>query len=253
MNTKPISIVFVVASILVGALLLASFQSATATHTAVAIVAYPAESVGQTRSLARVYMEPDDSSTLVQVMPPGKQVQVLGLSENGAWVAIAKDNQAAMGGWISKSNVNQGLIVGATRSLVKSYQQPDSSSVVAATFSPETKLEVLGHNADNTWIAIARPGSMGTTVNWVASGDLKMPDVLAATSSLTRLYLRPDSKSQITNVLPPAQKVILIGRNNVGNWYAVADIRGSKFIGWVQLGDLKADNDKATLPILPAN
>ena len=251
MNTKPVSIFLVVAGLLGAALLLASFQSARATHTAVAIVAYPAESVGQTRSLARVYMEPDDSSRLLEVVSPGKQIQILGLSENGAWVAIAKGDRAAMSGWVSKSNVSQGLIAGAARSLVKAYQQPDSTGEVVATFSPGTKLQVLGHNVDNTWIAIARPGSMGTTVNWVASSDLKMPDVHAATSALTRLYLRPDTSSQITNVLPPAQKVLLIGRNNAGNWFAAADLRGNKFIGWVQLGDLKADADKVTLPILP--
>lgn len=253
MNTKTFSVFVVIAGLLAIALVIAAFQPAAANPVLVTIIAYPAESIGQTRSVARVYAEPDDSSTILQVLSPGKQIQILGLSENGAWIAMAKDDQVSLAGWLSIGEVNQSLMVGTTRSLAKAYQQPDAASPVAATLPPAAKLQILGHNPDNTWIAIAHTSQSQRLISWVNASDVKMPDMLGNTTSVTRLYLRPDSSSQMMSVLSPGQKVLLIGRNDAGTWFAVADASGNKFIGWAQVGDLKISGDRSTLRVLPVH
>lgn len=175
MHAKPVSIFVVIAGLLAAAFSLASYRPAAANHTAVAIVAYPAESVGQTYSLVKLYAEPDDSSTLLSVVAPGKQIDILGLSENGAWIAIAKDNEARLAGWLATSEVRKNIIVGTTLTLVKVYRQPDTSSSLAEVIPPAAKVQVLGHNPDGSWIAIARPVTKGTSIRWVAASELKMP------------------------------------------------------------------------------
>ncbi len=253
MNTKTLSAFVVVAGILAAVMVMAAFQPAAANHVAAAILVYPAESIGQTRSVARVYAEPDESSAMLRVVSPGKQIQILGLSENGGWIAMAKDDQVGTAGWVSIADVKESLVIGTTRALVKSYQQPDASSAVAAAFPPAAKVQVLGHNVDSSWVAIARISAGQRLISWVSASDLKMPDVQGTTASLARFYLRPDTKGQIMGVLLPAQQVILIGRNPSGTWFAAADVSGNKFIGWVQAGDMKISGDRATLPVLPVD
>jgi hypothetical protein len=172
---KPVSIIFVIAGLLVAALSLGFYQPATATHTAVAIVAYPAESFGETLSLVKVYAEPDDSSQLLRVEAPGKQIDIRGLSENGAWVAMSNEDESGVAGWITTAEIRKNTLTGTTISLVKVYRQPNSASDVAEVIPPAAKVQVLGHNPDKTWIAIARPEAKGSFIRWVAASDLKMP------------------------------------------------------------------------------
>lgn len=252
MNTKPYHAPLIVTVLLMIALFLASVQVASANHTAVPVLAYAAESSGETNSLTKVYLEPTEGSQLIDILPPGQQIQILGLSENGAWIAMGKKDQSALAGWVSGSNVNENLIIGSTRSLVQMYGQPGSFSKVDNVLPPGAKVLVLGHSPDNAWIAIAHPGGAQATINWVEASSLKLPDVFATTSSLTMLYLKPDSKSKITTVLPPAQKVLLTGRNSQSTWFAVTDIQEKRFIGWAQGSDLNANSDRATLPVIPA-
>lgn len=172
---KPVSIIFVIAGLLVAALSLGLYQPATATHAAVAIVAYPAESYGETLSLVKVYAEPDDSSQLLRVVAPGKWIEIRGLSENGAWVAMSNEDVSGAAGWVTTAEIRKNILTGTTISLVKVYRGPDSASVLAEVIPPAAKVQVLGHNPDNTWIAIARPAAKGGFIRWVAAGDLKMP------------------------------------------------------------------------------
>jgi len=251
MNTKPISRSFLFAVGLVATLLVASFQPATATYTALSILAYPSEAKAETRSLARVYAEPNDASQLLNVLPPGAQIQILGLSENGAWIALANGSDNAIAGWLSIGDVKQNLIVGSARSLVRVHQQPGADSQVTSVLTPASKVQVLGHNPDNAWIAISRPSASGAAINWVSAGELKLPDVIAITSSLAMFYLKPDASSRITNVLPPTQKVILIGRDHSGTWFAAADFMEGRFIGWARISDLIGGSNRTTLPMLP--
>ena len=239
-----------VAGALVLILSVGYFQPATATHSAVSILAMPSESAGVTSTLAKVYAEPEDASQILDVLPPQKQVQILGLNESGAWIAIAQGNQSALAGWISASELKHDLVVGTTRTLVRTYQQPNSSSGIQSVLTPGIKVQVLGRSPDNAWVALSNAGSPGAMVQWVASSDIKLPDVIATTSNLTKLYARPDSGSAISYVLPPAQKVVLMGRNSNGTWFAAADINSKKFIGWAQVSDLVGGIDRTVLPDL---
>ena len=136
---KPVSIFFVIAGLLAAALSLGLYQPATANHTAVAILAYPAEASGETFSLVKVYAEPDDSSQLLRVEAPGKQIAIRGLSENGAWVAMANEDESGVAGWITTAEIRKNILTGTTISLVKVYRQPDSGSGLAEVIPPAAK------------------------------------------------------------------------------------------------------------------
>ena len=250
MNGKLYSLLYVLAAAFLIALMAGYFQQAAPIHPAIAILSMPSESVGTTRSLARVYAEPNDSSQVVNVIPPEKQVHILGLNDTGAFIGISREDEATLAGWISTSEVKHNLVVATTCTLVKEYQRPDSSSPVTGTLSPAAEVQVLGRNSDNTFIAIAQPGAKTASVRWVKTSELSLPDVVAKTSTLTRLYQKPDSGSRVASVLPPAQSVILIGRSNDGTWFAVASLPGKKFIGWAQSNDLSGGMDRKVLPVL---
>lgn len=250
MNRKLYSISSLVAGALAITMMVIFSQPAAATHSALAILSMPSESIGSTRTLARVYSEPDVASQVVNVLSPEKQVRILGLNEDGAWLGIGKENGAAvLAGWIPVSDVRHNLVVGSSRSLVHTYQLPDSSGSVAGTLAPSVQVQVLGRSVDNAWIAIAHPGARSGMLRWVKANELKLPDVVAQTSALTKLYLKPDSSSRVTSVLPPAQSVILIGQNGDGSWFAVTSRQGNKFIGWAQSNDLTGGMDRVALPV----
>jgi hypothetical protein len=249
MNTKVNRKVLFFTAMLVVAFLLTTFQKATATHQAVPILAVALETHAVTRTLGMVYAEADDKSALLTVLEPGKQVKIIGVDESGDWVAIAKADQNSLAGWISKSAIEQDLVVGTTRYLVQVHQSPDSLSEVSYVLTPGENVQVLGSNPDNTWIAIVGPGSTRATVSWVKADELKVPNNIAIAKFLTMVYQRPDTTSKVTYVLSPAQKVTLLGRDNSGSWLALVTVQDERFIGWAHAGDLSSDIDLARLPI----
>ena len=105
MNKKlyPISILAV--GMLVIATQLASFKPASAIHSEISILALPSGSAGETQSLTRVYADPEDTSQVINVLSPGTQVQILGLSESGAWIALAQSYPPFLVGWVPASDV----------------------------------------------------------------------------------------------------------------------------------------------------
>jgi len=245
---------------LVIAFQLASYQPASATHSEIAILALPNAASGETQSLTRIYSEPEDTSQVINVLPPGTQVQILGLSESGSWIALAQSYPPFLIGWVSASDIKHDLTIGLTRSLVLTHQQPDSSSRVVSALPPAASVQVVGRSTDNAWIAISTPGFPQASITWVATSDLRLPGISASTMYLTMFHLTPDESSRVTFVSAPSQNVAfvsastqivtLIGRNSAGTWFAAADMRTDQFIGWVQGSHLAGGMDRFMLPVL---
>lgn len=251
MNKKLNLVPYLTLVALVFAVLLPSCQAKTTAPANVNILFVPSAFAGRTLASATVYSAPDSNSQSINMLDPGTFLHILGLNESGKWIAIAQTNQPIMIGWISKALVEHKIITGTTRSLVLGYQKPDSSSMVIEAHSPAEVLNLLGRDESGTWFAVTNSHAKHPTITWVAPSDLDLPDVVATTASLTKFYLTPDTNSLVTNVLPPTYQVIVFAHNNSGSWLAAEDIHSNKFIGWVQVGDLKSGVDQALLPILP--
>ena len=251
MNKKVNLLRFLVAGMLIITMTMAFSQPARASHTPVAIAAIPSESNAAVYSITRVYSEPDDASRVLDVLSPGTHFNILGFNASGSFIAIAKEGQSAASGWVASSLVSRNLLDSSALYVTKAYLQPSSIGLVASIITPGAELQVLGHSVDGAWMAIENPLSIKTPIYWVASSDIRLPDVIAETASVTKFYLTPDTSSRITNVLPPTQNIILIGRIPAGGWYAVADIHSNKFIGWAQSNDLTGGMNKELLPITP--
>jgi len=250
MNKKRYPLSILALSILVIAFQLASYQPASAIHSEIAILALPNGSAGETQSLTRVYADPQDTSQVINVLSPGTQVQILGLSESGSWIALAQSYPPFLVGWVPASDVKHDLTIGLTRSLVLTHQQPDSSSRVVSALSPGASVQVVGRSADNSWIAIATPGVPRASITWIATSELQLPGVIASTMYLSMFYLVPDDSSRVTFVSAPTHNVALIGRNTAGTWFAATDMRTDQFIGWVQGSHLDGATNRSLLPIL---
>lgn len=250
MNKKLYPLSFLALGILVIAFQLASFQPASAIHSEIAILALPSGSAGETQSLTRVYADPKDTSQVINVLSPGTQVQILGLSESGAWIALAQSYPPFLVGWVPVSDINHDLTVGLTRSLVQTHQQPSSSSRIVSVLSPGASVQVVGRSVDNSWIAISTPGYPRASITWVATSELRLPGVSASTRYLTMFYLIPDTSSRVTSVSSPTHYVTLIGRNSAGTWFAAADIHTDQFVGWVEGSNLDGGMDRSLLPVL---
>ncbi len=252
MNKKVSLLQFLVAGMLIITMTMAFSQPARASHTPVAIAAIPSESDAAVFSIARVYSEPDDASRVIDVLSPGAHFNILGFNTSGSFIEIAKEGGSAARGWVASSLVSRNLLDSSALYVTKAYLQPSSTGLVASIITPGAELQVLGHSVDGRWMAVENLTSMKTPIYWVASSDIRLPDVIAQTASLiTKFYLRPDTSSRITNVLPPTQNIALIGRIRTGGWYAVADIHTNKFFGWAQSNDLTGGINKELLPVIP--
>jgi hypothetical protein len=250
MNKKVSLLQFLVAGILIFTLSMAFSQTARASHTSVEIVAIPSESDGQANTLARVFSEPDDASSVIEVLSPGTHFNILGFNESGSYIQIAKEGQTNPSGWLAASVVSRNHLDSTSRSITKAYAQPSSTSQFTSIVTPGEQLQVLGHSIDGLWLAIENPGSFQTPIYWIAASEITLPDVTAKTSTLTKLYLIADTSSRITNVLPPAMQVTLFGRNGTSSWFAVEDSASHKFIGWAQISDLNGGMNRELLPVL---
>jgi hypothetical protein len=252
MNKKVSILQFLVAGMLVFTMTMAFSQPVRASHTSVAIVAIPSESNAAVYSITRVYSEPDDASRVIDVLSPGTHFNILGFNASSSFIEIAKEGKSAASGWVASSLVSRNHLDSSALYVTKAYLQPSSTGLVASIITPGAGLQVLGHSVDGAWMAIENPLSIKTPIYWVASSDIRLPDVIAQTASLvTKFYLRPDTSSRITNVLPPSQNIALIGQIRSGGWYAVADIHTNKFFGWAQSNDLTGGMNKELLPVIP--
>jgi hypothetical protein len=250
MNKKVILSKLLVVGMFIFTLSVAFSQPVKASHIPVDIVAIPSESGAQVYSLTRVYSEPDDASRMVEVLSPGTHFNILGFTQDGSFIEIGKEGQSLPSGWVASSQVTRNHLDGTSLSLTQAYLLPSSSSKVATLVTPGTELQVLGHSVDGAWLAIDNPGSMKTPIYWIAASAVRLPEVIAQTSTLTKAYISPDTSSRITNVLPPAQQVTLIGRNSTNSWFAVEGAHSSKYIGWVQSSDLDGGLNRELLPVL---
>ena len=250
MNKKLYPLSFLALSILGVAFQLASYQPASAVHSEIAILSLPSGSSGETQYSTKVYTEPETTSAVIRQLAPGTQVHILGFSESGAWMAISQAYPPYLINWIPASDVISNLMVGTTRSLVISHQEPDSSSRAMSVLSPGASVQVVGRSVDNSWIAIATSGFPRASITWIATSELQLPDVIASTMYLSMFYLTPDDSSRVTFVSAPTHNVALIGRNTAGTWFAAADTRTDQFIGWVQGSHLDGGMDRSMLPVL---
>ncbi len=250
MNKKLYPISFLALTILVIAFQLASFQPARAVHSEIAILSLPSGSAGETQYSTKVYTEPEPTSAVIRLLAPGTQVHILGFSESGAWMAISQAYPPYLINWIPASDVISNVMVGTTRSLALSHQQPDSSSRVMSVLSPGASVQVVGRSVDNSWIAIATPGFPQASITWIATSELQLPGVIASTMYLSMFYLTPDDSSRVTFVSAPTHNVALIGRNSASTWFAATDMRTDQFIGWVQGSHLDGGMNRSLLPIL---
>jgi hypothetical protein len=225
-------------------------KSVKASHTPIDIVSIPSESSGAVYSITKVYSEPDDASRLVEVLSPGTHFNILGFTSSGAFIEIAKEGQSVPSGWVTASQVSFNHLDGTSRSLTQAYLLPSSTSQVASIVIPGEELQVLGHSVDGAWMAIDNLGSIKAPIYWVAASDIKLPDVIAQTVSLTKFYMRPDSSSSVTDVLSPVNQVTLFGRNDTSSWFAVKDVLSNEFIGWAQSSDLGGGMNRELLPVL---
>lgn len=251
MNKKVTLFQILIAGMLIFTLSMAFTQPAKASHTPIAIVAIPSESNAEVYSITRVYLEPDDSSRVNDVLSPGTHFNILGFNASGSYTEIAKEGQSVASGWVTTSAVSLHHIDGLSRGVTQVYLQPSMTSIVASYITPGEDLQVLGHSLDGAWMAVENPSSMQTPIYWVASSDIRLPDVIAKTATLTKFYIKPDTSSLITKVLPPTQQVILIARNSTSTWFAVADVHSNKFFGWAQSNDLTGGMNKELLPVIP--
>ena len=251
MNKKVNLSQILVFGMLIIALTLAFYQPAKASHTPIAIVAFPSVSIAGVYPVTRVYSEPDVASRVVDEMSLGAHFNILGLNASGSFIEIAKEGQSLPSGWVIASEVLRTQLVGTSRSRTQVHLSPSSASPIVSMVFHGTELKVLGHNVDGAWLAIENQGLMKTSIVWVNTSDIRLPDVVAQTSSLTKFYLRPDTSSSIADVRSPAYQVILIGRDSTNNWYAVAEVRTGKFIGWAQSNDLTGGINKELLPVIP--
>jgi hypothetical protein len=176
MNHKSFYPSFLLAGALVIGLFLAIFQTASATHQAVGILAMPSESAGATLSLAKVYSEPDDASQLLELFPPGKQMSILGLDESGYYVGISKLGQSNLGGWMSRSDVKYNLVQAKATRLARVFQQPNVDSAVIFALSPGQTVSAVGQSAeDQSMIAVNFLSGGKTALGWVMADDLSLP------------------------------------------------------------------------------
>jgi hypothetical protein len=251
MNKKVNPLQFLLAGMLIFILSLAFSQPAKADHNQITIVAIPSESSAKVYSLTRVYSEPDDSSRVVDVLSPGTHFNILGLNTSGSFIEIAKEEQSMPAGWVTASEVTRNLISGTSQSFDLAYLEPSSMSQITTVVTPGEQVKVLGHSQDGSFLAITKAGSVPGAIAWVASSEIKLPDVTAMTASLSKFYIKPDTSSSITSVLPPAIQVILVGRNSSSSWFAVEDVHSTKFIGWAQSSDLVGGINRELLPVLP--
>jgi hypothetical protein len=251
MNKKVNLLHIIFAGMLVFTMTMAFSQPAKASHTPITIAVIPSESNAAVYSITRVYSEPDDTSRVIDVLSPGTHFNILGFNASSSFIEIAKEEQSAVSGWVASSLVSRNHLDSSTLYITKAYSQPSSTSTVTSIITPGTELQVLGHSVDGAWMAIENPLSIKTPIYWVDSSDIRLPGVTAQTATLTKFYLKPDSSSSVTNVLPPTQNIILIGRIRTGGWYAVADIHSNKFFGWAQSNDLTGGMNKELLPVIP--
>lgn len=251
MNKKVNQLQFLIAGILIFTLSLAFSRPAKASHIPSTIVAMPSGSNGNVYSITRVYAEPDDASRVVDVLSPGTHFNILGFNTSGSYIQIATEGQSLASGWVTSSEVSRHLTSSTSRSLTMAYLEPNSKSQIASVFTPGEEVKVLGHSADGSFLAIKNANSVKNPVYWVATNDMKLSDVIAITATLTKFYIKPDTSSRITNVLPPTQQVVLIGRYSTSGWYAVEDVRTNNFIGWALSNDLIGAIDRELLPVIP--
>jgi hypothetical protein len=176
MNRKSFYPSFLLAGALVIGLFLAVFQSASATHQAVGILAMPGESASTTTSLAKVYEEPDDASQILDVLAPEKQVSILGLDETGYFAGIREVGHSEFAGWISRSDVKYNLTQAKAERMARVYQQPSVDSAIIFALSPNQTVSVVGQSAeDQSMIAVNFLSGGKTALGWVMAGDLLLP------------------------------------------------------------------------------
>lgn len=128
---------------------------------------------GETRTLAKVYQQPDASSRVIDVLTPSRQVEVLGRSAGSSWIAIRSlvAGQNATG-YVSRADLQLAGEMAETISLTKAHQKPEQGSRVVDVLVPAQKVAIIGRSADGAWVAIASEDAQEFK-GWVPAGEIE--------------------------------------------------------------------------------
>ena len=218
----------------------------------VALKALTGQSNGKTVTLTKVYQQADSSSLVVYVLPPSREVNIIGRSEDGTWYAVAGDEKEQQaGGWIASGDLSVAKVNAEVRSLAKVYQQADSSSQVVNILTPTRQVEVLGRVEGTNWLAIRNKITGQNSIAFVSRTDIKINREPVQTYGMAKAYLSPNQSNYVIDILVPNQKVAVIGRSADGRWLAVENADNGQFRGWVLAGDIRGAGDTTDVPVIP--
>jgi hypothetical protein len=242
---------FSIASILALIFSVRIVNRTTMSASPISIMAVQGASDSVIYTITRVYQAPNDTSRVIEVLSPGTHFNIISYDASGTFIAVAKEGQDLTSGWIPTSQVVRTYISGTSSSLSIGYLSPNSTSRIETVLTPGQVVKVFGHNQDGSWLAVENPASVRNPFYWVARQDIRLPVVVAKTSSLTMVYAKPISSSLITNVLFPTDPLVLIDRTSDDAWYAAEDISSGKFVGWLISSDLVGGINRELLPVIP--
>jgi hypothetical protein len=242
---------FSIASILALIFSVRIVNRTTMSASPISIMAVQGASDSVIYTITRVYQAPNDTSRVIEVLSPGTHFNIISYDASGTFIAVAKEGQDLTIGWIPTSQVARTYISGTSRSLSIGYLSPNTTSRIETVLTPGQVVKVFGHNQDGSWLAVENPASVRNPFYWVARQDIRLPVVVAKTSSLTMVYAKPISSSLITNVLFPTDPLVLIDRTSDDAWYAAEDISSGKFVGWLISSDLVGGINRELLPVIP--
>jgi hypothetical protein len=242
---------FSIASILALIFSVRIVNRTTMSASPISIMAVQGASDSVIYTITRVYQAPNDTSRVIEVLSPGTHFNIISYDASGTFIAVAKEGQDLTIGWIPTSQVARTYISGTSRSLSIGYLSPNTTSRIETVLTPGQVVKVFGHNQDGSWLAVENPASVRNPFYWVARQDIRLPVVVAKTSSLTMVYAKPISSSLITNVLFPTDPLVLIDRTSDDAWYAAEDISSGKFVGWLMSSDLVGGINRELLPVIP--
>lgn len=127
---------------------------------------------GTPRAMTMVYQSPDVHSTVVDMIFPGQQVEILGSTPGGEYYALAgTDVSEPVSGYVAASDLHAENNSGHSRSVGKVYRRADTASQVVTIITPDRTFELLGRDAGGEWIAVSVAGVENFT-GWMPAGEV---------------------------------------------------------------------------------
>lgn len=135
--------------------------------------------VERANRIAKVYRQRDTGSAIVNMLMPGQQVRLLGISPDGKWAAVASLVAARTAGWVPTSDLGRDYAGAQTKSLTKTYVRPDEGSAMFDLLSPGLRVVLVGRTADGSWIGLMSVDGK-RFLGWARPGDVQHNMNLAA-------------------------------------------------------------------------